>query len=286
MSRKKVIPSWEKEYADRGVHAPLGVKELRKNLKDGLRRRYIGYAENMFRYNFPDPVFDDMKLMSRENVPEKWLVQGGQCAAVEDNGQIHILLMVLQEGLNIYGYQNEWRVIPAGYESIPDQPTGNPVFDRLMFTPRSYDNSVIIRNDCFGSSDLAFIDSMVDELVDNMLTLNQLQLLAKAPFVFRCPANSSALKDAKNFYLALSLDYPTIFTDEGVDISDLIVQTGVQVDTGLLDLFRHWENILLEQLGIPGSVQNTKRAQQSVEEVTMADDKTTLRRQEKFLERK
>ena len=282
----KINKSWEKEFRDRGVHAPLGVAELRANLKDGLRRRYIGYAETMFRYEFPDDVFEDMRLMSRQTVPEKWLVQSGQCAVFEDAGQLHILPMVLQEGMNIYGYQNTWRVIPSGYSGIPAERTGDPVFDRIIFTERSYDNSVIIRNDCFGRSDLAFIDSMVAELVDNMLTLNQLQLLAKVPFVFRCAPNSGAMKDAKNFYLALSMDYPAIFTDEGLDLGDLIEQTGVTIDSGLLDLFRHWENILLEQLGIPGSVQNTKRAQQSVEEVTMADDKTTLRRQEKFLERK
>ena len=44
----KINKSWEKTRVD--VHSPNGVQELRRNVKWGLMRKYMGIAESMYRY--------------------------------------------------------------------------------------------------------------------------------------------------------------------------------------------------------------------------------------------
>ena len=93
--------------------------------------------------------------------------------------------------------------------------------------------------------------------------------------------------DAKNFFLALSEDKPAIFKWNSVEeLTAVTESTGVTIDTGLFDVLRQWENMLLEQLGIPGSQKTQKRAQQTVDEVNMGEDMTSLRRKEKYKYRK
>ena len=66
---KKINPSWEKERGS--IHSPEGVKDLRRELKDALVRKYCGLAENMWKYNCEDfPQFEDMLLMTRDDQPE------------------------------------------------------------------------------------------------------------------------------------------------------------------------------------------------------------------------
>lgn len=284
MSRKKINPSWETFRDNKGIHSPQGVDDLRESLRNALIRRYTGLAETMWQYDLSDPVFEDMNLMSRNMEPERTLMTRGQGVwfSIPETGQWHFLPFVGKGGINIYGQFNQWTPLPVGSESIP---TGqNSSIDAIRALTLDSANSVIMKDNLYGQSDYAFIESAVGALVDDMLTINQLTLLAKSPFIFR--VNKNNILDAKNFFLALSTDRPAIFKyDDVEDMEAVIEQTNVTIDTGLFDVFRHWENTLLEQLGIPGSQLTQKRAQQTVDEVTMGEDMVSLRRHEKLRER-
>lgn len=281
---KHINPSWDR-IDKNAIHSPAGVQELRRELKDALIRKYTGMAENLFQYNFDEfPQFEDMLLMTRDDEPEKTLMRNGQGAWFELNGQWMFLPVVFNSEINIFGNPVGWSPVPVGYVDGIDRGK-SPARDRIRDMKLDATNSVLMKDNLFGRSDYSIIVKAVDALVDNYLTLNQLSLLAKSPFVFRVGPDN--ILDAKNYFLALSEDKPAIFKYNSVEeLTAVTEQTNVTIDTGLFDVIRQWENMLLEQLGIPGSQKTQKRAQQSVDEVNMGEDMTSMRRKEKFKYRK
>ena len=280
---KKITPSWNQEKGS--IHSPEGVKDLRRELKDALVRKYCGLAENMWKYNFEDfPQFEDMLLMTRDDQPEKTLMQNGIGVWFELNGQWQFLPCVMNSEINIYGNPVGWSPIPVGYVDSIDRGK-SPIRDSIRDMKLDATNSVLMKDNLYGRSDYSVICKAVDALVDNYLTINQLTLLAKSPYVFRVGPDN--ILDAKNFFLALAEDKPAIFKWNSVEeLTAVTESTGVTIDTGLFDVLRQWENMLLEQLGIPGSQKTQKRAQQTVDEVNMGEDMTSLRRKEKYKYRK
>lgn len=280
---KKINPSWNQEKGS--IHSPEGVKELRRELKDALVRKYCGLAENMWKYNFEDfPQFEDMLLMTRDDQPEKTLMQNGIGVWFELKGQWQFLPCVMNSEINIYGNPVGWSPVPVGYVDSIDRGK-SPIRDSIRDMKLDATNSVLMKDSLYGRSDYSVICKAVDALVDNYLTINQLTLLAKSPYVFRVGPDN--ILDAKNFFLALAEDKPAIFKWNSVEeLTAVTESTGVTIDTGLFDVLRQWENMLLEQLGIPGSQKTQKRAQQTVDEVNMGEDMTSLRRKEKYKYRK
>ena len=280
---KKINPSWNQEKGS--IHSPEGVKDLRRELKDALVRKYCGLAENMWKYNFEQfPQFEDMLLMTRDDQPEKTLMQNGIGVWFELNGQWQFLPCVMNSEINIYGNPVGWSPIPVGYVDSIDRGK-SPIRDSIRDMKLDATNSVLMKDNLYGRSDYSVICKAVDALVDNYLTINQLTLLAKSPYVFRVGPDN--ILDAKNFFLALAEDKPAIFKWNSVEeLTAVTESTGVTIDTGLFDVLRQWENMLLEQLGIPGSQKTQKRAQQTVDEVNMGEDMTSLRRKEKYKYRK
>ena len=248
-------------------------------------RKYCGLAENMWKYNFEDfPQFEDMLLMTRDDQPEKTLMQNGQGVWFELNGQWQFLPCVMNSEINIYGNPVGWSPIPVGYVDSIDRGK-SPIRDSIRDMKLDATNSVLMKDNLYGRSDYSVICKAVDALVDNYLTINQLTLLAKSPYVFRVGPDN--ILDAKNFFLAIAEDKPAIFKWNSVEeLTAVTESTGVTIDTGLFDVLRQWENMLLEQLGIPGSQKTQKRAQQTVDEVNMGEDMTSLRRKEKYKYRK
>ena len=278
----KINKSWEKTRVD--VHSPSGVQELRRNAKWGLMRKYMGIAESMYRYEgLDDPVFEDMNIMSRDQVPEKFLMRNGSCVWFRDKktGQIHCLPYVADTGINMYGKPSGWYPVPVGWD---DTKRGmNPAIDRIRDTRLDATDSVLMNNDIFAGNDYDFIESMVNELVDNILTTNQLQLIAKAPFVFNVTENN--LLSAKNFFLAMCEDRPAIFVSAYGDKPQPVLEsTQMKIDPALFEIFDRFECQILEYLGFP-CVPITKRAQQTVSEVQSNDGKIYTRRQEKLKQR-
>jgi len=278
---RRLNKSWEKAYLDE-VHSPEGVDELRKAVRFGLQKKYKGLAETMFRYEF-GPRFEDMQVMSQNTVPEVFLMRNGQCVWFEDpeTSQIHCLPLVMKGGVNMYGKMVRWSPVPVGWT---DTVRGrNMTMDRIRDMELDADNSVIMRNDLFGGNDEAYIDAMISELVDNTLTMNQLQLIAKAPFVFNVTEDN--LLSAKNFYLAMSTDRPAIFTNAlGEKPMPVLESTQMTIDPSLFELFDRFECQILEYIGFP-CVPITKRAQQTVSEVDSNDEKIRVRRLEKLNQR-
>ena len=264
---------WDRDPKQKGsVHSPKGVTELRKSVKSGLLRFYTGIAESMWRYDF-DSSFDDMRVMSSDKVPEKFLFNNGQAVMFKDplTDQTHILPVVKDGSVNMYGEMASWHPMPVGTAEG---------LDRIRSLQLNRENSVLMMNDLFGGNDKDYIETMVNELVDNVLTLNQLQLIAKCPFVFNVREGSEL--SAKNFYLALCEDKPAIFTyNMGDDYQAVTESTQATIDPALFELYDRFECMILEYIGFP-CVPITKRAQQTVSEVQSNDAKLYARRQEKL----
>lgn len=275
----KINKSWERTRNE--VHSPEGVKTLRKNIKWGLMKKYVGIAETMFKHELDDPLTEDMRAMSRDELPEKYLMRNGACVWFMYSGQLHCLPFVEDGTLNIYGKPVSWHPVPYAYNSETDRGK-NKVFDEIFDLKLTLENSVIMRNDIFAGSDYEFIESMVNELVDNTLTVNQLQLLAKMPYVWKVSENN--LMTAKNIMLAICEDKPGIFINADGEAVELVEQTHAPIDPAIFEIFDRFECLVLEQIGFP-CTPITKRAQQSVSEVESNDDKLSARRKEKLWQR-
>lgn len=275
----KINKSWERTRTE--VHSPAGVESLRKSVKWGLMRKYMGIAETMFRYDLSDERFRDMSIMSQDTVPEKFLMRNGECVWFDWHGSIQCLPMVADSGINIYGRPSGWFPVPVGWT---DNLRGtNTDLDMMRDTRLTYENSVIMRNDIFGGNDYDYIEAMVNELVDNTMTMNQLQLIAKSPFVFNVSEDN--LLSAKNFFLAMCSDKPAIFTNSNGERPVPVTEsTQMKIDPALFELFDRFECQILEYIGFP-CVPITKRAQQTVSEVQSNDAKIYMRRMEKLKQR-
>lgn len=281
MSKRDPAP-WERPPRNKDqIHSPAGVEALRDSVRFGLLRFYTGIAESMWRWEFPSD-FDDMVAMSRGTVPEKFLFRNGTCCVFRLPGtdQCHILPLVMDSnGINIYGQPAGWSPVPVGWV----QGT-NTVMDSIRSLKLNDENSVVIQNDLFSGSDIDFISAMVNELVDNVLTLNQLQLIAKCPFVFNVEQDN--LLSAKQFFLSLCQDKPAIFINSRGDKPVPVVEsTQMQIDPALFEIFDRFECLILTYIGFP-CVPITKRAQQTVSEVQSNDAKLYARRMEKYNQRK
>lgn len=280
----KINKSWERERME--IHSPKGVEELRNAVRFGLQKKYKGLAETMFRYEgMDDPRLQDMQVMSQDTVPEIFLLRNGQCVWFNDTvtGQVHCLPLVMANTINMYGKPSAWYPVPVGWNDTLTPTAKDSAMARIRNTRLDATTSVIMRNDLFGGNDETFIDAMVNELVDNTLTMNQLQLLAKSPFVFNVTEDN--MLTAKNFFLAICNDKPAIFTNSlGDRPTPVIETTQVKIDPALFELFDRFECQILEYLGFP-CVPITKRAQQTVSEVQSNDAKIYARRQEKWNQR-
>lgn len=279
----KINKSWERVRND--IHSPAGIEELKKNIKSGLIKQYSGMFQSMFYPEFRSPEFEDMMIMSRDTVPEKFLFKNGKCCWFKDDrtGQIHCLPLVENaNGVNIYGQINEWSPVPVGY-SDDKKGTYSAEVERIRNMKLDATNSVVMKNDLFGLGDMAFVESMVNELVDNILTMNQLQLLAAYPFVFNVSEDN--VMTAKNFFLAVAEHKPAIFTNlNGEKVLPVVEKIEAKIDPALFELFDRFECQLLEYGGFP-CVPITKRAQQSVSEVQSNSEKIRAKRWEKFNQR-
>lgn len=280
---KTMNPSWEKIREE--VHSPPGVEQLKKSVKAGLTRKYAGIIESMFRFEFESPEFEDMRIMSQDTAPEKFLYRNGECVFFKDEatGQIHCLPLVMNGGINIYGKMTAWHPVPVGY-SDNLAGTYSEEVERIRNTLLTAENSVVMKNDMFGKGDFDYVDSMVNELVDNVLTMNQLQLLASMPYVFNVTEDN--IVTAKNFFLAVAEHRPAIFTNAlGDKVIQAIEKTDVKIDPALFELFDRFECQLLESVGFP-CVPITKRAQQSAAEVESHEEMVFGKRQERLRLRK
>ena len=285
MSKKIVDPSWKRAAFADTFHSPAGIRKFKECLKDGLIRKFVGMAESMWSYIFDDEAFQDFCLMSLDCEPEKTLMRTQGCwFELPGTGQLHFLPAVLEGGINIYGNFAGWHPMPVGYvDGIDDGK--DAVRDSIRNLRLDATNSVLMRDNLFGKSDYEFIVESVNALVDTCMTISQLTFLMKAPFIIRVP--QSRINDAKQFMLAIASDalYILQYADTE-EMQTAVEQTGVTFDPGLFDIYRHWENQLLAQLGIPGAQVTQKRTVQTEDEIHLGDDMITLRRQEKFRMRK
>ena len=280
---KKMNPSWEQIRSD--IHSPPGVEQLKKSVKAGLTRKYAGIIESMFRFEFKSPKFEDMRIMSQDTAPVKFLFRNGECVWFRDEAtdQIHCLPLVMNGGINIYGKMTAWHPVPVGY-SDNLAGTYSEEVERIRNTLLTAENSVVMKNDMFGKGDFDYVESMVNELVDNVLTMNQLQLLASMPFIFNVTEDN--VLTAKNFFLAVAEHRPAIFTNAmGDKVVPAIENLNVKIDPALFELFDRFECQLLESVGFP-CVPITKRAQQSEREVQSHDEMVFTKRQERYQLRK
>ena len=282
MSKPKIPKPWER-MKDNEPHSPPGIERLKRNAKAGLMKFYAGIAETMFEYEGlgDEEQFRDALEMSRDTIPEKFLYRNGECAVFKIGDQLHILPIVYEGGINMYGHIARWHPIPVGWTD--DAGNYSPELAAIRNLDLGPENSVILRNDLFGMSDLQYVETMIDELVDNVLTVNQLQLLASAPYVFNVTEDN--VMSAKNFFLAIAERRAVIFTNAlGEKVLPAVESTNTKIDPAIFEIYDRWECMLLEALGFD-CVPITKRAQQTVSEVQSNDGKIAMKRREKLLQR-
>ncbi len=283
---KRVDPSWERAGFADAFHSPAGIRKFKDALKDGLTRKLVGMAESMWSYNFEDfDRFSDFCVMSLDCEPEKTLMKGSGCwFEIPGTGQWHFLPAVMEGGINLYGNFASWHPMPIGYVDGIDSGK-DAVRDSIRNLHLDATNSVLMRDNLFGKSDHEFIVESVNALVDTCMTISQLTFLMKAPYIIRVP--QSRINDAKQLMLAIASDALYILQyGDTEEMQTAVEQTGVAFDPGLFDIYRHWENQVLSQLGIPGAQVTQKRTVQTEDEIHLGDDMITLRRQEKFRVRK
>lgn len=276
---KKVKFSWERGHLDE-VHSPEGINDLKQTVKYALIKQYTGINESQWEWKgLDDDKFKDMVLMSRGTMPEKLLNNNGTACVFEYGNQIHILPWVDNGvGINQYGFPVAWHPMPTGWSEL-NKPNSD-LYEQYSKMVLTEENSVIIRNDLFGTNDADMIEKMVSLLVDNILTANQLQLLASMPFVFNVTEDN--VLTAKNFFLSICEHKPAIFTNAyGEKAVPVVENFDTKIDPSLFEIFDRFECVLLSYLGFP-CVPITKRAQQSVSEVQSNDDKVMVRRKEKL----
>ena len=276
---KKVRFSWERGHLDE-VHSPEGINDLKQTVKYALIKQYTGINESQWEWKgLDDDKFKDMMLMSRGTMPEKLLNNNGTACVFEYGNQIHILPWVDNGvGINQYGFPVAWHPMPTGWSEL-NKPNSD-LYEQYSKMVLTDENSVIIRNDLFGTNDADMIEKMVSLLVDNILTANQLQLLASMPFVFNVTEDN--VLTAKNFFLSICEHKPAIFTNAyGEKAVPVVENFDTKIDPSLFEIFDRFECVLLSYLGFP-CVPITKRAQQSVSEVQSNDDKVMVRRKEKL----
>lgn len=277
--------SWNNPKGKGEVHAPEGVEELKKAVKTGLFRKYAGLIESMWGYDYLSDRYTDMRIMSQDTAPEKFLFRNGESVWFNDDktNQIHTLPLVVDGGINMYGRPTAWFPVPVGY-SDNLRGTYSKEVERIRSIRLTAENSVIMRNNLFGQGDFDYIDQMVDELVDNVLTMNQLQLLSSMPFIFNVTENN--VLTAKQFFLSLSRHLPAIFINaDGEKVLPAVEALNVKIDPALFELFDRFECQLLESVGFP-CVPITKRAQQSVDEIQSHNEMVYAKRQERFNQRR
>ena len=282
MSKRKMVPPWEKDRD--APHSPPGIESLRENARAGLRALYAGIAQVMFEYRNLDrePLFADALEMSRDTIPEKLLYRNGESVVFKIGDELHNLPVAYNGGINIYGYMSNWHPVPVGWDDTKRNEYADTITD-IYDMKLDSSNSVILRNDLFGDPDMIYVNTMVDELVDNILTLNQLQLLASVPYVFNVTEDN--VLSAKNYFLAVAEHRAVIFNNAlGEKLTPNVERTDVKIDPSVFELFDRWECMILEYLGFP-CVPITKRAQQTVSEVRSNDDKISARRREKLQQR-
>lgn len=281
MKSKKLNPSWERS-GDKSPFSMPGIEELRQTVKYGLMKKYYGIAQSMWEWTFSDD-FEDMQSMDRGVQPERTLFRNGECCVFRDpkTEQCHILPLTYDGGINLYGFFSSWHPIPVGWDESKRDQYDKAISD-LMELNLNAENSVIIRNDRFGTGDMDYIDQMIKELVECVLTDNQLIILSRMPIVFEVTQDN--LLSAKNIFLQLAQGNVVTYKNLSGEKVDYVIPTGISIDTGLFELFDRFECQILDYLGID-CVPITKRAQQTVSEVTSNGDKIRLRREEKLRER-
>ena len=278
---RKLNPSWDRT-GDKSPFSMPGIEELRQTVKYGLMKKYYGIAQSMWEWTFSDD-FEDMQSMDRGVQPERTLFRNGECCVFRDpkTEQCHILPLTYDGGINLYGFFSSWHPIPVGWDESKRGQYDKAISD-LMELKLNAENSVIIRNDRFGTGDMDYIDQMINELVECTLTDNQLILLSRMPIVFEVTQDN--LLSAKNVFLQLAQGYPVTYKNLSGEKVDYVIPTGISIDTGLFELFDRFECQILDYLGID-CVPITKRAQQTVSEVQSNDGKIYTRRQEKLKQR-
>ena len=280
MPRGANLLSCERKAVPSALHSQEGIQELEDAVRYGLRTKYYSIAQSMFRYDgwSDEPLFRDMNLMSRDTMPERWIFDEGEAVLFMFGDQLQILPMVYNTGVNIYGYPDSWHPQPVGW----DTNGGDAVISALTSLKLDADNSVVFRNDRFGTADSVYINAKVEQLVDAALTFNQLELLAKCPFIFATSPEN--ILTNKNVYLDIASNKPVIYKSMAGAADPSVLQLANDIDPALFELYDRNECDILEYLGYP-CVPITKRAQQSVSEVQSNDDKIQSRRNERLFYR-
>lgn len=256
------------------LHSVEGAEALKNTLRTALTNRYRTIAESMFVWTLDDN-FSDMLSMTHNEIPERFLFDGGKCCTFRYADQLYFARVGAETSINIYGNAETWMPTVVGT---------SPASNRINQLKLDRSDSVIVYNNKTGTGDSAVIAKFVEMLIDNIVTMNQLQILARSPYIFRI--NKDNLLTVKNFYLNLAEGRPVMYLEKSIgdEIKNVLERSDVKIDPSLFELYDRIECLLMEQLGLE-CVPITKRAQQSIAEVESNHEKIFLVKQDKLEQR-
>lgn len=171
------------------------LKAQVKPLRKALRAYYKNIAIGMFDW---EGFNDNIPI----RYPERWLYENGACVYCEPDGMEGMLLPVALTNINknIYGEPAEWRAIGIGeYASKINSKTLDPT------------NSVLIRNDELYENSAAYVNYMIEQMINVELTMRMNINANKMPFMFR--GNQNTALQNKNTFIDIYECEPVIFKE-------------------------------------------------------------------------
>lgn len=267
-----LINSFQKKTYDPFIFSRKGVTEAGEILASSLISHYNALRRDMFRWEDSSNKCEEMFLKSRKRAPEEHIVEYGQVTFFELNGNVHALPICEEyREVNVYGYLDNWYAISP-----------SPRINMMLYNnPLNNENAVICEDSLTFTHDNRFIENIVYGMVDILLSMRQRSILNRQPFIFTTNEMDEPKQgEIGSFMNALLACKPYII--QGKDTFDFkVFPTQTNVDIGITDYFSFLEALILSHIGYDATDVH-KRAQQSVPETLLAQDKILARRHEKL----
>ena len=167
------------------------VKPLRKALRAYFKNIGIGMFD-WKGFNETVPI----------RYPERWLYTNGCCVYCEPDGMEGVLLPVALTNINknLYGEPAEWRAIGIGDYA-----------DKINSKTLDSSNSVLIRNDQLYENSEAYVNYMIEQMINVEMTMRMNINANKMPFMFR--GNQNTALQNKNTFIDIYECEPVIFKE-------------------------------------------------------------------------
>lgn len=252
------------------IFTESGIARTASTLARAFISYYTALRRDMFKWTDSSGLCDNMFLMSHYQCPEQHLVEHGQISFFQIDKDVHALPLSYEfKELNVYGFLDEWRVISCN-------PRINEMLRRM---PLNINNAVLCQDSSTYTNDNEFIIDTVGIMVDIILSMRQRAIWNRQPIIFN-EDNSGKEGEVGTFWKAFIECRPFVVKHkDALDFKVFDIKSNV--DIGITDYFNFFETKILTHIGYDATDVH-KRAQQSVPETLISQDKIMAKRLEKL----